>query len=172
MKLTILLGAAALALAVASAAPAAAVAPASPAAAAAALPLGPFQLQDNDGDCADARLNDVGYHIGVLMDACDPLILSEQFTYDPLTLQILSVGQPGNCLQAILSRAPGVNWLPCDASNVSQRWQAIGPDQFGRYYIWTTLLGQKTYMQGDAPVLQASFGPGVNIGNLFRFLLL
>lgn len=135
------------------------------------LPAVTFRIQDNSLNCVDAVQDASDDHL-VFIDPCDVLNLNEQFTYNALTKQIVSVTK----LQCLDAPGGDVRYVPCDATRNSQKFVRTGPDSEGRYRIVTyTNNKQRTpiYLVGDSGILRSTTNlagqPAVDL--LFRFPL-
>jgi hypothetical protein len=98
------------------------------------LPVGTFKIQSNDLRCISTWSQ---YH-SVLLESCNTVDLQQQFTYQPTTQQIVSVGRVGNCIELVSAGPFGgrfVYWQTCSSSNAWQKFEREGPDAFGRYTI-------------------------------------
>ncbi|MBV9451248.1 MAG: hypothetical protein JO345_35715 [Streptosporangiaceae bacterium] len=130
------------------------------------LPPGIFQIQAYDGNCVDLHQYNP-YTRTAFMNPCDPANVDEQFTYDPLTSQILSISHPGNCLDAT---EHSVQWLPCDTTKPFQQFQSTAPTYYGWYMVLVGQAPNQNYLNGGYRGLVTSPSP-VGYGNdlYFRF---
>ena len=134
------------------------------------LPMGTFTIQNNNLLCAaDTGVNPPYV---VFMKTCSPTTLRQQWTYSPVTKQVVSVGRPGYCLSAI--EFSPIYTTPDSVNYDAQRWDRWGPDGYGRYYITVNNLGTQC-LAGDAAALssiscQQGFPPEDRL--LWRFPLI
>jgi len=97
---------------------------AAPTAQAEGFPLVTFKIHDYYGNCAQVTA-------GVLaQQPCSAVSLSQQFTYNPLTHQLIVVG--GLTCATATGVNSGLLFSACNASDVNQKWQR---DLFDSYYL-------------------------------------
>ncbi|WP_247539126.1 RICIN domain-containing protein [Ralstonia pseudosolanacearum] len=99
------------------------------------LPTGTFKIVGVNGICADVTLNP-NDGTTLYSGQCVTGNLGQQFTYNPLTKQVLPVALPGSCLaEEIAYGITTIKVRTCDASNLRQQFEQWGPDSSGTYYI-------------------------------------
>jgi len=115
-------------------------------ASAAPLPPGTFVIVRYDGDCLTPA---TGSPSNLVFTTCQLLNLGQQFTYDRLSQQILSVGQPGNCLTVTtLTNPPLTKLTPCTLNANLQQFQQSAPNIGLRSVLYTPA----------APILPGTMG--------------
>ncbi|EOM75745.1 hypothetical protein DW322_08000 [Rhodococcus rhodnii] len=134
------------------------------------LPVGTFKIQTNSLRCVEIGGADLPYQ--AFIENCGTLNLNQQFTYNPLTKQIASVGRLGYCLDA--DEFEGVKFIACDPNSVLQRFESQ-PRSFGRSTITTEddpFLGFSYLSDGGVTLSLTSGNSGFSDANFFRFPLI
>lgn len=112
------------------------------------LPVGTFRIEQQGNCVTKAAANTTAF-----LDPCALLNLTQQFSYNPTTQQIVSVADPLTCLTVSATSLTGtiypVRYDPCVPGGTrAQRFQRTGPTSTGEYAILTPemwITGQKYF---------------------------